>query len=379
MSESQEIRFCKSSDGVDLAMALYGAGAPFVKAATWLTHVEFDHSSAFDQALIHEFAPSFRYVTYDARGCGLSQRRVDDISLDAWVRDLEAVVDTLGLERFPLLGISQGAAIAVTYAARHPERVSQLILFGGFATSYFTTSRSDPKRVEEAETLLKIIELGWGSAQPAFRQLFVSKFLPDADAEQRRMFDELQKATATPEMAVRYLRAVYSINVKPAAAQVKCPTLSLHMRGDQMVSFEQGRRLASLIPAARFVPIEGNNHVPFENEPSWSGFVQHVRAFLGTGNRPAELTPRQGEVLKRVAFGQTDKQIARDLNLSPRTVEMHVAGAMKALGGKTRAEAVRAAGERSLLGPVSLPGGPVTGELGKTPGLGSANDRRDRP
>ncbi|MGI9025891.1 MAG: LuxR C-terminal-related transcriptional regulator, partial [Burkholderiaceae bacterium] len=216
----------------------------------------------------------------------------------------------------------------------------------------------------------------WGSAQPAFRQVFVSKFLPDADAEQRRMFDELQKATATPEMAVKYLRAVYSINVKPAAAQVKCPTLSLHMKGDQMVSFEQGRQLASLIPGARFVPLEGNNHVPFENEPGWSGFV---RAFLGKRARPAELTPRQREVLKRVAFGQTDKQIARDLNLSPRTVEMHVAGAMKALGGKTRAEAVRAAGERSLLGPATSTGGPATVELATTPGPGSARDRRDRP
>lgn len=256
MSNQQDIRFCKSSDGVDLAMALYGAGPPFVKAATWLTHVEFDHASAFDRALINEFAPAFRYVTYDARGCGLSQRRVDDVSLEAWVRDLEAVVNALALDRFPLLGISQGAAVAVAYAARHPERVSRLVLFGGFATSYFTSSRSDPKRIEEAETLLKIIELGWGSAEPAFRQVFVSKFLPDASAEQRRGFDALQKASAAPEMAARYLRAVYSVNVKDSAVNVKCPTLSLHVKGDQMVTFEQGRRLAALIPGARFVPLE---------------------------------------------------------------------------------------------------------------------------
>jgi len=352
MTSGQEIRFCKSSDGVDLAMALYGAGPALVKAATWLTHVELDHNSPFDRALINEFAPRFRYVTYDARGCGLSQRRVDEISLDAWVRDLEAVVDALELNTFPLLGISQGAAIAVAYAARHPDRVSQLILFGGFATSYLSAKRADPKVLEEAETLLKIVELGWGSAQPAFRQVFVSKFMPDATAEQRHGFDELQKATASPEMAVRYLRAMFSVNVRELAAQVRCPTLALHVKGDQMVQFEQGRRLAALIPGARFVPLEGTNHVPFEDEPAWAGFLQQLRAFLGTDAPPAAdvaLTPRQLEVLRRVAFGQTDKQIARELDLSPRTVEMHVAGAMKALGGKTRAEAVRTAAQRGLL------------------------------
>ena len=353
MAAQQEIRFCKCSDGVDLGMALYGAGPALVKAATWLTHVELDQTSPFDRALINEFAPRFRYVTYDARGCGLSQRRVDEISLDAWVRDLEAVVDALELQSFPLLGISQGAAIAVAYAARHPQRVSQLILMGGFATSYFTTARPDPKVIEEAETLLKIVELGWGSAQPSFRQVFVSRFLPDASAEQRRGFDALQKATAAPEMAVRCLRAMFSANVKEFAAQVRCPTLALHVKGDQITSFEQGRRLAALIPGARFVPLEGNNHIPFEDEPAWTAFVQQLRAFLGTEGRlpAAALTPRQREVLQRVAFGQTDKQIARALDLNPRTVEMHVAGAMKTLGAKTRAEAVRAATEQGLLEP----------------------------
>jgi pimeloyl-ACP methyl ester carboxylesterase len=352
MSSGQEIRFCKSSDGVDLAMAVYGVGPALVKAATWLTHVELDHSSPFDRALINEFAPRFRYVTYDARGCGLSQRRVDEVSLDAWVRDLEAVVDALELDTFALLGTSQGAAIAVAYAARHPDRVSQLILLGGFATSYLSSHRADPKVLEEAETLLKIVELGWGSAQPAFRQVFVSKFMPDATAEQRRGFDELQKATATPEMAARYLRAMFSVNVRELAAQVRCPTLALHVKGDQTVQFEQGRRLAALIPGARFVPLEGSNHMMFQDEPAWAAFVQRVRAFLGTEVQPAAavvLTPRQLEVLRRVACGQTDKQVARELDLSPRTVEMHVAGAMKALGGKTRAEAVRSAAQRGLL------------------------------
>jgi pimeloyl-ACP methyl ester carboxylesterase/DNA-binding CsgD family transcriptional regulator len=355
MAARQEIRFCKSADGVDLAMALYGAGPPLVKTATWLTHVELDQTSPFDRALINELAPRWQLVTYDMRGCGLSQRRVDEVSLEAWVRDLEAVVDTLGLSTFPLLGISQGAAIAVAYAARHPDRVSQLILMGGFATSYFSSKGANAKTLEEAETLLKLVELGWGSPHAAFRNVFVSKFLPDATDELRQSFDRLQNNTTSPEMAMRSLRAMYSINVREAATQVRCPTLVLHVKGDQMASFDQGRRLASLIPGARFVPLEGNNHIPFENEPAWAELVQQLRRFLGGGEaRPAApagaLTPRQREVLRRVAFGQTDKLIARELQLSPRTVEMHVASAMKALGSKTRSEAVRTATEHGLLG-----------------------------
>lgn len=353
MAPQREIRFCKSTDNVELAMALYGAGPALVKVATWLTHVEFDQTSPFDRALIHNLEPHHRYVTYDARGCGLSQRRVDEISLDTWVRDLEAVVDALGLECFPLLGISQGAAIAVAYAARHPERVSRLILLNGFASSYFAAGTLDQKVLDEAETLLKIVELGWGSASPAFRQVFVAKFLPDGTAEQWRAFDELQKATVAPEMAVRYLRAMFSIDVKREAARITCPTLALHVKGDQMIHFGQGRRLAAAIPGARFVPLEGNNHVPFESEPAWAAFVNEMHAFLGTDVRSAParnpLTARQREILQRVAAGLTDKQIARALDLSPRTVEMHVAGAMKALDGKTRAAAVSTASKWGLL------------------------------
>jgi pimeloyl-ACP methyl ester carboxylesterase/DNA-binding CsgD family transcriptional regulator len=348
----QDIRFCTAPDGVKLATACYGSGPPLVRAATWLTHVERDPTSAFNASWIREFSHDHRYVTYDERGCGLSTRNPPEISFDAWVSDLETVVDTLGLETFPLLGVSQGAAIAIAYAVRHPQRVSRLVLFGGFATAYFSTRNPDPRIREEAEMLIKLIELGWGRGSAAYRQVFVSKFMPGATAQQQQEFDDYSLATASAEVAARITRVNFGINVKEEAAQVKCPTLVLHSRDDRMILFDQGRKLAGIIPGARLVPVDSANHIPMSDEPCWPGVVQEIKAFLGDAPAGgARLTPRQVEVLQAVAAGMTDKQIARNLALSPRTVEMHVAGAMKALDCATRAEAVHRAGASGLLKP----------------------------
>lgn len=353
MGHARDIEFVSSRDGVQLATARYGAGPTLIKAATWLTHIERAAPGTIQQALIDEFAPRFSYVEYDTRGCGLSQRRVDELSFEAWVHDLEAVADAHGREPFTLLGFTCAAGVAVEYASRHPERVSRLILFGGFATSYHSTSHPDPAIRREGDLMIELAELGWGNSSPAFRQVFVSRFLPAATQAQWMAFDEKQRTTATPDVAVRYLRAMYGMNVKEAAARVRCPTLVLHPKDDEMVRFEQGRRLASLIPGARFVPLEGRNHIPFPDEPAWEGFVRETRRFLGTKDEPAgraeiRLTERQLEVLRRISFGQSDKQIAAALGLSPRTVEMHAARALQALGCRTRAEAVGRASERRM-------------------------------
>lgn len=355
MESQQDIRFCSSFDGVQLAMTVQGHGPHLVKAATWLTHVERDMSSPHTRQWIDELSRQHSFVTYDTRGCGLSDRRASDVSLDAWVRDLEAVVDSLKIDTFPLLGISCGGAIAVAYAAKHPERVSQLVLFGAYATSYFTTGNPDPRIAEEAETLLKVAALGWGSGGHAFRQVFVSKFMPQATSEQQHDFDEYQRLTATPEMAVQCLKAMFKIHVKEDAKRVQCPTLIFHAREDRLILFEQGRKLAALIPNAHFVPIESTNHVPFAGEACWPHIVQEMRQFLGEDEAKVEtfvLTPRQLEVLRFVSHGKTDKQIAKELSLSPRTVEMHVAGALKQLHCATRAEAVHIASARDWLNTV---------------------------
>jgi pimeloyl-ACP methyl ester carboxylesterase/DNA-binding CsgD family transcriptional regulator len=353
MPFDRDIRFVSSADGVQLAAAHYGAGPPLIRAATWLTHIERVPPGSLDEALIEEFAPHFTYVVYDTRGCGLSQRRVDELSFESWVQDLEAVADAYGGEPFTLLGFTCAAGVALEYAARHPERVSRLILFGGFATSYHSTSHPDPAVRREGDLMLELAELGWGNDSAAFRQVFAARFLPDATLDQWRAFDERQRATATPDVAVRYLRAMYGMNVKEAATRVRCPTLVLHPTRDEMVRFEQGRRLASLIPGAQFVPLEGRNHVPFPSEPAWHGFVRETRRFLGQADDRGDgarirLTDRQLEVLHRISRGESDKQIARALGLSPRTVEMHAGRALQALGCRNRAEAVRRASEQRL-------------------------------
>ncbi len=356
MPARPEIRFCTAADGTKLAVATYGSGPPLVRAGTWLTHVEYDATSPLSAHWGEELAKRHRYVAYDGRGCGLSDREVGDLSLEVFVSDLEAVVDGLGLERFPLLGMSMGAPVAVAYAVKHPERVSRLVLHGGFHRSYLSSNNPDPRVLEEADVLLKSARLGWGTGSPALRQVFVAKFMGEANEAQRRAFDERQRVTSTAQVAEKYLRAMFALDVKDLAPRVSCPTIAFHSRDDQLILFDQGRKLAALVPGARFVPLESKNHVPFPDEPAWHALVAALRPFLDEDVGPratsavTELTPRQLDVLRGVARGLTDKEIASELSLSPRTVEMHVARALAALDCANRAEAVRKAVALGLLG-----------------------------
>jgi pimeloyl-ACP methyl ester carboxylesterase/DNA-binding CsgD family transcriptional regulator len=275
----QRIRFCSSSNGVRIAYATTGTGPPLVKAANWLTHLEFDLQSPMWRHWITELSRDHTFIRYDERGCGLSDWDVDDFSLDAWVHDLETVVDTLGLDRFPLLGISQGAAVAIQYAVRHPERVSHLILFGPLFCGLLR-GRLTPRKIEMADTLIKLMELGWGQGTPAFRQVFTAMFVPDGTSEQMRWFDELQRVSTSTENAVRFEQAFHRLDVTDLASHVTRPTLVLHVRQDSVIPFKKGRELATLIPDAQFVPLDGKNHVLLEDEPAWPKFLTALRGFL---------------------------------------------------------------------------------------------------
>lgn len=344
----QQIRFCKTTDGIRLAYATAGTGTPLVKAANWLNHVEYDWRTPIWRPLFERLARKRKLVRYDERGCGLSDWNVADFTLDAWVSDLETVVDAAGLERFPLLGISQGGPIAIAYAIRHPERVSRLILYGSYGSGY-NKRKLSAAQLEEWQILVDLVRVGWGRDTPAFRQVFGSLFLPDGSAEYLRAFDQLQRESASPENAARMMAAFGDLDVRDVAPLLKVPTLVLHRRDDQRIPFEEGRRLAAMIPDARLVTLEGRNHLLLEGEPAFEQFLSEVDAFLAADEDALapkaaaafpELTDREAEVLRLVARGLANGNIAERLRISDKTVRNHVTNIFWKLGATTRAEAI---------------------------------------
>lgn len=328
-----------------------------VKAANYLTHLEFDWDSPVWRHWLEALSSHHRLIRYDERGCGLSDWDVEDFSLEAWVTDLEAVVDGLSLERFPLLGISQGGAVAIAYAVRHPERVTRLVLYGAYALGRLRRATT-PAQQREAVTLLDLIQLGWGQDNPAFRQVFTTLFMPDATLEQTRSFNELQRQSTSPENAVQFEKAFYALDVTELAKRVAVPTLILHARGDAMVPFEEGRRLAGLIPESTFVPLDSRNHIILETEPAWAHFVEEIETFVddvptdgsarGAGDVVGALSPREREVLELISLGLGNAEIATRLFISPHTLRNHITSVFAKLNAATRAEAIVMAREAGM-------------------------------
>lgn len=275
----QEIRFCRTPDGITLAYAGSGDGPPLVKAANWLTHVDHDWNSPVWRHWLTELSHGHRLIRYDVRGGGLSDWDIPPSTFEDFVSDLATVVDQAGLDRFPLLGISQGAAVAVMYAARHPERVSRLVLYGGYAQGTAVRARTeDETRKHELE--IDLMRLGWGKGDPTFRQFFTTQFMPGGSKELWDAFNDLQLKTSSPENAARVLEVNGQVDIVDIAPQVKAPTLVLHARDDRRPPLEQGRLLASLIPNSRFILLESSNHILLANEPAWSTFRTEVKEFL---------------------------------------------------------------------------------------------------
>ena len=349
----QTIRFVKAPDGVRLAVGTSGRGQPLVKSANWLSHLEFDWQSPVWRHWFGFLAANHQLIRYDPRGCGLSDWEVDDLSQDKQLLDLEAVVDASGLDRFPLLGISQGGATCIEYAVRHPERVTKLILYGAYAEGW--AQRGDESR-RAGMALIELIRQGWWQENPAFRQLFGSLFIPDASAEQIRWFSDLMRTTTQPSIAARIFESFGNINVRHLLSQVRVPTIVIHARGDARIPLEQGRMLATEIPDARFVTLEGRNHILIEAEPAWARFCECFNEFLNVQDARIDrsatsldgLTSRENAILKLVAIGHGNADIAQQLSISEKTVRNHLTNIFEKLGIDSRAKAIVLARDRGI-------------------------------
>lgn len=275
----QHIAFCKAADGVRLAYAVAGEGPPLVRAANWMTHLGYDIESPVWKHWVRDLSNNRQFIRYDERGCGLSDWDATEFTFDDWVTDLESVVEALGLQRFPLLGVSQGGAVAVAYAARHPEKVSRLVLCSAYARGRAVrASGEDEKRAAALD--LELARVGWGRDDPAFRQVFAAQFIPDGTRADWAAFDQLQRRTTSPENAVRFLEEFGRIDVRDLAREVSCPTLIMHSRDDHRVPLRYGEELASLIPNSRLVALSSNNHLLTATESAWQVFRAEIDEFL---------------------------------------------------------------------------------------------------
>ena len=289
----QEIRFCTTQDAVRIAYARIGSGTPLVKAANWLNHLDFEWESPLWQHWINELTQHHTFIRYDERGNGLSDWEVADISFEAWVHDLEALVEASAVERFALFGLSQGGAVAIAYAARHPERVSHLILCGAYSRGYYHRQR--PEALAARHALETLVRLDWGKNNPAFSAMFTSLYISEnASPEQQRWLNDLQRVSATPENAARIMEACDGINVRDLLPTVSVPTIVFHCDRDRVVPPEEGRIIAAEIPNAKFVPLSSPNHLLLAEEPAWRVFREELGRFVGwkTSRATAEISGR---------------------------------------------------------------------------------------
>ena len=344
--ERQRIRFLRTSDGVKLAWAEAGSGPDLVKTANWLSHLEYEWESPLWRHWIRFFSSHFRFIRYDERGCGLTDWEVGDLSLDRWVEDLEDVVEPAAPRGpFILLGISHGSATSIGYAVRHPQRVSRMILYGGYSRGY--SHRGDSESEREYLAILDLLRLGWAKENPAFRQVFTSRFIPEGTPEQVHWFNELCRKSTTAEMASKLLAMRAKVNVSDLLKDVRVPTLVIHARDDNVVPVRQGHRLAAEIPGAQFVELDSKNHILLEGEPAWPRVQEAVLEFAGIDAAPASedaafaaLSPREREVLSLMNEGLANAQIGERLSISEKTVRNHVSNVFDKLGVWTRAQAM---------------------------------------
>ena len=340
----QQIRFVQATDGVQLAWAQSGRGPTLVKAANWLTHLEYELRSPVWRHWLEFLSKHFRLVRYDERGCGMSGWQPKALTLDQWSADLGAVIDAAQPEgRVTLLGISQGATACVHYAIQHPERVAALVLYGGYARGANRRNTGDAANAFRA--MIDLARVGWGKDNPSFRQIFTSRFIPGGTPEQLQWFNDLCLKTTTGEIFASLYGARASVDIEASLAAVRVPTLVIHARGDEVIPVAEGRLLAAGIPGAEFVELDSRNHILLEDQPAWLRFQEAVLAFLRPDRSAdqsvfASLSEREREVLTLIADGLSNTDIAARLDISEKTVRNHTSNLFDKLGVWSRAQAI---------------------------------------
>ncbi len=344
MKLRQQVRYLHATDGTRLAWAEAGRGPIVVKAANWLTHLEYEWTSPVWQHWIRFFSERTRFVRFDERGCGMSDWTPGSLSLDLWADDLAVVMDAAAPgEPVTLLGISQGAATCIRYALLHPERVSGLILYGGYARGAFR--RGTPRAEAAYRAIIELVRVAWNSDNPSFRQVFTSRFIPGGSPEQLAWYNDLCRKVVSGEVAADLMTARSVVDIADRLDEIRCPTLVLHAREDEIVPIEEGRLLATGIPGAEFVELDSRNHVLLEHEPAWQRFCEEVAAFLrpdGHGGAApfATLSTREREVLAHMAEGLSNAGIAERMRISEKTVRNHASHVFDKLGVWSRAQAI---------------------------------------
>ena len=357
---NQEIRFCTTSDNTRLAYASVGKGPALVKVGNWMSHLEHDWDSPVWRPWLENWSRFHTFYRYDPRGCGLSDWNISDFSFDALVSDLETIVDAAGLEQFDLFAMSQGGSIAIAYAARHPERIRRLIVYGGYIRGQLARE-STPQQIESAEVELKLLKLSWGNENPAYRQVFTTFLIPEGTPEQFAWFNQLQLVSTSPANAVELQRTFNVVDVHELAKTINIPTMVIHARQDSAVPFEEGRQVAAHIPNARFVILESKNHILLKGEPAWDYFWDEFYRFLEIDSATPKkevsaedkvwvgLSARERDVLRLLAEGLTNLEISQKLVLSEKTVRNYVSNIYEKLQINSRGEAILLARKLELI------------------------------
>jgi len=317
-------------------------------SASWLTHLEHQWRSLAWKPWLQYFSSKHTLVRYDSRGCGLSDRDVRDVSFEIWMRDFEAVADAAEFDRYCVLGTCQGGPVAMEYAARHPDRVSQLLLYATY-TRGLARRPGRSSAVRQGQVLLDMLQLGWGDDSHAYLQVWASLFQPGGSLEHLRSWSEQQRLSTSAEMAAKLFQTTFDVDVQQSARRVKCPALVVGLEHDTLVPLEESRLVASLIPGARFVALNTNNHMLLQEEPAWPRLISEFEAFLkepaateagDPRERFAGLTSRERQVLEAIARGLDNAEIASHLHLSEKTVRNHITRLLDKIGVEHRYQAI---------------------------------------